>query len=479
MGQINMHPDEFRLLGYKAVDLIADNLQQLDQSVVRQPVPAALRDAIMSEPLPQDGLDAIELVERFANEVQPYPMGNSSPRFMGWVNSTPAPLGFIAELLAASLDPSVAGGDHAATYVEHAVLRWMKEIMRFPADAGAVLVSGGSVANLTCLGAMRHAVTNGKDRAEGLNAAGAPMTLYTSTEGHSCIQKAIEILGFGSQNLRKIPVDADFCMDLEALKAQITADRQAGFRPVCVIASAGTVNTGALDPFADLADLCTEEKLWLHLDASYGGVGILAEQTASYYTGIERADSIAMDQHKWMYIPVECGCALVKDARLMRDTYSLVPDYLRDDRSLPWFSEFSIQQTRGFRALKLWMVLQQVGVNGYRKLIDQNITLANSLAEKIRAHPEFELVAKGPLSIVCFRYTPQGLAGDDTQAIDALNRRLVPIIMNGGQAFLTSAELNGRPVLRACIVNFRTTEADLNAVLEAVLSAAEQLDAEG
>ncbi len=469
---IDLSVDEFRRLGYQAVDLIAQQLAQVAQAPVRRPVPDALKEAIMSQPLPQDSQPAEAILERFRQEVQPYPMGNSSPRFMGWVNSPPAPLGIIAELLAASMDPSVAGGDHAATYVEHAVLNWMKEIMGYPRSAGAVLVSGGSVANLVCLGAMRHAVTGGADRAEGMGrSVPAPLVIYTSTEGHSCIQKAVEILGFGSKYLRRIPVDAQYRMDLSALKAQIAADRQAGLQPACVVASAGTVNTGAIDPLQEIADLCAAERLWLHVDGSYGGVAILDEEIAKLYQGIERADSIAIDQHKWLFIPVECGCALVKDARLMRDTYSLVPEYLRDDRGLPWFSEFGIQQTRGFRALKLWMVLQQVGVSGYRGCIHRDIALADSLATRISTHPHFELVAKGPLSVVCFRYTPEG-----AMDVDALNRAIVPLIMNGGQAFLNGTELNGRPVLRACIVNFRTTEADLDAVLAAVESAAALYD---
>ncbi len=466
---IDLSPDEFRALAYQAVDLIAAQLEQLRDQPVRRPVPAGLRDKLMEQPLPQEGASPSELIDRFAEEILPYPMGNSSPRFMGWVNSPPAPLGIIAEMLAAALDPSVAGGDHAATYVEHGVLNWMKDIMGYPRSAGAVLTSGGSVANLIGLGAMRHALTSGADRDGGFYEAGAPLVIYTSVEGHSCIQKAVELLGFGSRYLRRLPVDPGFRIDLDALRRQIALDREAGLRPGCVVASAGTVNTGAIDPLAEIADLCMAEHLWFHVDASYGGMGILAPQVSGLYQGIESADSIAIDQHKWMYAPVECGCALVQDAKLMRDTYSLVPSYLRDDRSLPWFSEFSIQQTRGFKALKLWMLLQQVGVKGYSDLIGGNIELANALAKKIEARGDFELVAKGPLSVVCFRYTPSGVAD-----VDALNRALLPRLQNGGQAFLTGADLNGRPVLRACIVNFRTTAADLDLVLEAVIAASKE-----
>jgi aromatic-L-amino-acid/L-tryptophan decarboxylase len=464
---VDLSPEEFRRLAYQAVDLIVAQLEQVREQPVRQPVPEPLRAALMNQPLPREGAAPEALIERFAQEVQPYPMGNSSPRFMGWVNSPPAPLGIIAEMLAAALDPSVAGGDHAATYVEHGVLNWMKEIMGYPREAGAVLTSGGSVANLVGLGAMRYAMTSGAARTSGFYGQEAPLVIYTSVEGHSCIQKAVEILGFGSQYLRRLPVDADCRLDMTALRQQIAADRQVGLRPACVAASAGTVNSGAIDPLAEIADLCAAEGMWFHIDGSYGGVGILAPQTAGLYDGIERADSIAIDQHKWLYVPVECGCALVRDAKLMRDTYSLVPSYLRDDRALPWFSEFGIQQTRGFRALKLWMLLQQMGVDGYRELIGRNIDLTRRLAEKIRARPDFELVALGPLSIVGFRYCPPGV-----EDVDALNRALLPRLQNGGQGFLTSAELNGRIMLRACIVNFRTREEDLDAVLEAVVAAA-------
>lgn len=296
------------------------------------------------------------------------------------------------------------------------------------------------------------------------------MTIYTSTEGHSCIQKAVELLGFGSQYLRKVPVDSEFRLDMTALRKLVYHDRQAGMQPVCVAASVGTVNTGAIDPLWQLVEFCAEEKLWLHLDASYGWAAILAESTAPLYRGIAQADSIAIDQHKWFFIPIECGCALVKDAALMRDCYSLVPPYLRDEQSLPWFSEYGIQQTRGFKALKLWMVIQQVGVTGYAELITRNIELARLLVQKIKLHPDFEFIASGPLSIVCFRYKPSFV-----KDVDTFNRQMLPILMNAGRAFVTGAELHGQFAIRACIVNFRTTETDLEQVLQAVIEAGEQL----
>jgi aromatic-L-amino-acid decarboxylase len=309
-------------------------------------------------------------------------------------------------------------------------------------------------------------------RARGFRDEAAPMVVYTSAQGHSCIEKAVELLGIGHDYLRKIPTDHDQRIDLDLLKAQIAADRAAGLRPVCVAASAGTVNTGAIDPLDALADLCAAEQLWFHIDGAYGGVGVLAEQTAGLYTGMERADSLAIDPHKWLYMPVECGCVFVRDAQAMRDTFSLTPPYLRDDANLPWFSEFGPQQTRGFRALKLWMVLQQIGEQGYRELISRDIGLARALQARIRARPEFELIAAGPLSVTCFRYTPPG-----AHDLDALNRRLLDLVQRLGQVFLTSTQLDGMFVLRACVINFRTSEADLEVLLDVLAEAGQRVQA--
>jgi aromatic-L-amino-acid decarboxylase len=463
---IDHSPETFRALGYQAIDMIVERLTAQAELPVRQPVPAETRERLMHSPLPTEGTDPADLMNILAELVLPYPMGNSSPRFFAWVNSPPAPMAILAELIAAAQNPSVAGGDHSATYIEHGVLNWIKEIFGFPVDAGALLTSGGSVANLIPLGVMRHVKAEGDVRATGFQGESAPMVIYTSTQGHSCIQKAVELLGFGSDSLRKIPVDADYCMDVKALEAQIAADRAAGLRPACVAANAGTVNTGAIDPLDALADLCEREGLWFHVDGAYGGFGILAEQTTGLYRGIERADSLAIDPHKWLYLPVECGCCIVRDTQAMRNAYSLTPPYLRDDRVLPWFSEFGIQQTRGFKALKLWMTMQQIGLDGYRELISRDIALAQKLQEKIRGRSDFELVTTGPLSVTCFLYRPQNVeAGAD---VEALNRKLIPLVQAEGQVFITGTELEGRFALRACIVNFRTSEADLDLLLDVI-----------
>jgi aromatic-L-amino-acid/L-tryptophan decarboxylase len=465
---LDLSPDQFRELGYRAIDILAEQLASIRDTPTRCPVPDDLREQIIGQPLPVEPRDPSELLDAFAETLLPYPMGNQSPRFFGWVNSPAAPLGVLAELLAAGLDPSVAGGDHAATYVEHAVLNWLKTIMRFPSDSGAILTSGGSVANLIGLAVMRRVKAQGDIRAQGFHGEPWPMVVYTSTEGHSCIEKAVELLGIGHDYLHKIPVDAEFRIDVNQLKAQIAADRAAGLRPVCVAASAGAVNTGAIDPLDAIADVCRAEDLWFHIDGAYGGLGILASQTDGLYRGMERADSLAVDPHKWMYVPVECGCALVRDKQAMRNAFSLVPPYLRDDKALPWFSEFGIQQSRGFKALKVWMTMQQIGERGYRELITRDISLAKALQERIRNRSDFELLAAGPLSVTCFRYAAPG-------DLNALNRRLLDTVQREGKVFLSSTELNGQFALRACIVNFRTEEADLDVLLDVLAEAGRRL----
>ena len=464
---IDIAPEEFRRLGYRAIDLLTEHFAALSQGPCRLPVPEDVRRELMEAPIPTEPADADALLDDVAANILSYPMGNGSPRFFGWVNSSAAPLCTLAELLAAGLNPSVAGGDHAATYVEHAVLRWMRQVVGFPAGGGGILTSGGSVANLIGLAVMRHVKTQGRVRTLGMGGTQPALIVYTSTEGHSCIQKDIELLGIGHSNLRRIPCTPEWRMDVPALEAQIADDRAAGLTPACVAASAGTVNTGTIDPLDRIAELCRAERIWFHVDAAYGGPAALVPELADLYRGLEQADSVAIDPHKWMYVPVECGCALVRDAQAMRDAFSLVPPYLRDDTALPWFSEFGIQQSRGFRALKLWIALRHIGLSGYRRLISRDIALARALQQRLREAEDFELVAAGPLSVSCFRYRPSTSPAAEAD-VDRLNRNILEAVQSAGHVFLTGTELHGRFVLRACIVNFRTRESDLDALLDAI-----------
>jgi glutamate/tyrosine decarboxylase-like PLP-dependent enzyme len=465
--------DEIRRIGYRVVDLIADHLAGLRDKPVFRPVPADLAERVVSTPAPVDGASADDILREFRDTIEPYPFGNGHPRFWGWVNSPPSVMGVFADALAAAMNPSCAGGNHAAIYVEREVIQWFRELLGFPASAMGLLVSGGSVATLTALGIARHVKSGVDVRAAGLRGAPQPFRVYQTSEGHSCARKAVELLGLGSEAIRIVPATSDYRMDVGALDRAIAGDVAAGMRPIAVVASAGTVNTGAIDPLDDVADVCARHDVWLHVDAAYGGPAILSGEYRDQLAPMARADSVALDPHKWMFVPVEAGFVIVRDGEAMRSAYSLVPPYIRTRGSssavmgLPWFSEYGVQQSRGFRALKVWMTMKQFGLAGHREAVEQNIALARYLADRIREAPDLELVASG-LSIVCFRY----VVSDVSDVSDTINKRLLEQLQLGGEAFLSSTELGGRFVLRACIVNYHSTRADIDRMLAAVRSIA-------
>ena len=469
--------EELRRLGHAVVDLLVEHLAGDDAARAFRPYPNERARAMLAEPLPEHGEDADAVLARVAADVLPYPFGNGHPRFAGWVNGPPVPLAVLAEALAAAMNPSVAGGNHGATYVEHQVLHWLKDLVGFPVDGMGLLVSGGSAATFHALAVARHRATDGRVRAEGLRQGGRKLTVYTSTEGHSAIAKAVEALGLGTANLRRLPVDGDRRLRVDALRHALVHDRAAGRVPMAVAVSAGTVNTGAIDPLGAVADLCARERVWLHVDGAYGAPAVLDPGHREALAPLARADSVALDPHKWLSAPVDAGAVLVRDADLMRSTFSLVPPYLRQQSDpdgvgwLPWFSEYGTEQTRAFRALKVWVALRLHGRAGYAASISRDIALAGRLAELADAHPDLELVAHG-LSIVCLRCRPPGVPDG---ALDALNRRVLTAIQLGGEAFLSGTELDGRPVLRACFINPRTTAADVERIAELVASTAIEL----
>jgi aromatic-L-amino-acid/L-tryptophan decarboxylase len=473
---LGLDADEFRRIGHRAVELAAAYLEGLRARPVFRPMGPEQRQALLALPLPEHGADPGAILDAVAERVLPHPMGNGHPRWFGWVNSPPSPVGAVADLLAAALNPSCAGGDHAAIYLEHCAVRWLMELVGFPTEGSmGLLVSGGSMASLTGLAAARHraATLDGWDvREEGLQGGRPPLTLYLSEEGHSCLRKAAELLGLGRAATRTVPIDDQLRIDVRALRSAIDADRSAGRRPFCVAASAGAVNTGAIDPLEELADLCDEQGLWLHVDGAYGAFGVLDPVAAPRFAGLGRVHSLALDPHKWLSVPVECGCVLVRDGALLRDAFSLVPPYIRTEAGrgfggLPWFSEYGFQQTRGFRALKLWMTLQQAGRAGLAAHVARHNALARDLAARIDADPDFERLAPVTLSIVCFRYAPEGLRGDDAR-LDELNKAIMHEVQAGGEAFLTNTILRGRFALRACILHFDTTADDVAALVAVV-----------
>jgi aromatic-L-amino-acid/L-tryptophan decarboxylase len=467
--------DEIKRIGYRAVDMIAEHLTTLPEKPVFRPFPAELAAKYLGSKAPESGQEADDILTTFAREIEPYPFGNGHPRFYGWVNSPPVVLGIFAEALAAAMNPSCAGGNHAAIYVEREVINWFKQIVGFPPESIGLLVSGGSIAALTGLAVARQAQCGFDIRTHGVQGTSAQLKFYRTGEGHGCHQKAIELMGIGSENLRSVDHDRSLRMNPSALDDAIREDRQNGNLPVAVIASAGTVNTGAIDPLDEIADVCAKHKVWLHVDGAYGALAILDRQYAKQLSGLSRADSVALDPHKWLYVPVEAGVVLVRDARQMRATFSLVPPYLQTDGKtegvggLPWFSEYGFQQTRGFRALKVWMALRYHGLSGYRSSIQRDIRLAELLANSLRTSEDFEVFEPQSLSVVCFRYAPAELR-DNVQKVDDLNKGVLEKVQLGGQAFLSSTVLDGRFWLRACIINPRTCEEDLEELILNLMS---------
>lgn len=486
-GVLTLDAEAFRAAGHAAIDLAADYLGSMRDRPAFQPMTPAQRDLLMDAALPRQGADIGEILDHFAENVMPFPLGNGHPRFYGWVNSSPSPVGILADLLAATMNPSCAGGDHAAIYVERAAVRWLMELIGFPTNGSmGLLVSGGSMASLTCLTTARHWAAKKagwNDRADGLQRAMPAMTLYLADEGHSCMRKAAELLGLGSANTRLIPVDANGRMIVAELNAAIEADLADGHYPFCVAASAGTAMTGAIDSLLEIADLCEHYDLWFHVDGAYGALGVLDDRLADRYAGMERANSVALDPHKWLSVPVECGCALVRDGVLLRDTFSLVPSYVRTEEGkgvggLPWYSEYGFQQSRGFRALKLWMTLLYAGHEGVKAHITRQNDLARALAELIDADPLFERSAPVELSIVCFRMIPDGIAGDDAH-LNGFNQRIANAVQSSGEAFITSGVFNGQTVLHANTLNGETTLDDVRALLPAIRRIAESIGIDG
>ena len=468
----SLDPDDWdglRVLGHRMVDDMLTYLRTVRDRPVWRPIPADVR-ARFRGPVPHDPQGAERAYADFRDYVLPHPMGNIHPRFWGWVMGTGTPLGALADMLAAGMNPNMGGGDHVANQVEAQVLDWCKEMLGFPADASGLLVSGGSMANLVGLAVARSARAGFDIRKRGVRGATGPLTVYGSVEMHSSIQKGVELLGLGSDALRQVPVNAEFEIDVAALERMVTEDRTAGCRPICVIGNAGTVGTGAIDDLRGLAAVAARERLWFHVDGAFGALAVLVPEFRPRLAGMEVADSIAFDLHKWMYVPFEAGCTLVRDADAHRRAFALRPDYLTHaERGLAagnlWFSDYGIQLTRGFRALKVWMLLKEHGLDKYARLVRQNIDQARYLAELIREAPDLELLAPVPLNIVCFRYVAQHR---DDAALDALNQELLIQLHEQGIAVPSNLTLGGRFALRVAITNQRSRREDFDLLVSEV-----------
>ncbi len=466
--------ETMRALGHRMVEDMLTHLQARRDKPVWQHAPNGLK-AQFDQPLPLDPQPPECVYQEFLENVLPYPIGNDHPRFWGWVFGTGTLMGAYAEFLAAVMNTNSGDLDHhSAIHVEKQVMEWCKQMLGYPISASGLLTSGCSAANLIGLAVARNTRFPGDLRRSGLQSNGPRMVLYASQEIHGSISRAVEILGLGREALRKVPVNAAYQVDLEVLSARIAEDRQAGHLPFCVVGAAGTANTGACDDLDALADLCQREGLWLHVDGAFGAWAVLAPEARHLVSGMERADSLAFDLHKWMYMPFEIGCLLVRHAEAHRDTFSQAAVYLAregDGRGLtggdlPWFTDYGFQLSTGFRSLKAWMSLKGVGVRKYGRLIQQNLDQVQYLAELVRAAPELELCAPVPLNILNFRFIHPKM---DQPTLNALNNEILVRLQESGLAVVSGTTLGGRFVLRVGHTNHRTRREDFELLVDEVV----------
>lgn len=458
-----------RAVARHAVDDAIGYLRDIRDRPVWRNMPNEVRNGFQV-PLPHSPTPLSEVYREVAETVMPYPMGNIHPRFWAWYMGSSNFTGALADFLAAIQGSNLGGGNHAAARMDQQVVDWCKEMIGFPASTSGSLVSGGSMANTVALLVARNVKAGVDVRERGVAAIERPLRFYASDQLHSCHRKAIEAMGLGNRALQRIPTGDDLRLDLQALGSAIARDRAAGFQPACVIANAGTVNTGAIDDLEAIADLAARENLWFHVDGCIGALIAIAPDNRHRVRGLERADSVALDPHKWLHAPFEVGCVLVRDAAAHRASFSLEQEYLgRAPRGLAaadWLYEYGLQTSRGFRALKVWMALKQHGVEKFGRLIDQNIAQGHYLDELIASEPQLEIAAPTTINIVCFRYRGSGL---DENALRNLNVEIMMRLQEDGIAAISDTTLHGMHCLRVAINNHRTRRSDLDLLVREVV----------
>jgi glutamate/tyrosine decarboxylase-like PLP-dependent enzyme len=478
---------EFRALGHRLVDQVAGFLESLPRGpVTHDESPSAVREALgLTGPLPEKGTDPGPLLDQTAQLLFAHSLFNGHPRFFGYIAAPPAPIGILGEFLAAAVNPNVGAWmlSPAATEIESQTVRWIAELIGYPAQCGGLLVSGGNMANFVCFLAARAEKADWDVRQHGVAGdSGRRLRVYASAETHTWIQKAADLAGLGTASIRWIATDKQLRMDVAALRRQIEADAAAGHVPCLVVGTAGSVSTGAVDPLPEIAALCRERNVWFHVDGAYGGFAAAVPEASADLRALGQADSVAVDPHKWLYAPLEAGCALVRDPELLRAAFSYHPPYYHFEERATNYVDYGPQNSRGFRALKVWLALKQVGAAGYRRMIADDIQLSQAMARAVDAHAELQLVTQG-LSIATFRYVPRDLRtklGEEEgeRHLDALNRALLDRLQRGGETFVSNAIVGSRYVLRACIVNFHTTQADVEALPDIVARAGRAVDAQ-
>ncbi len=474
----------FRQLSHRIVDDSLDYLRDVRERAVWQNMPDSVREKY-SAPVPQQGEGVEAVYAELTRDLMPYPMGNIHPRFWMWYMGSSNATGALGDYLAATVGSNLGGGNHAAAEMDKQVVDWCRQMIGLPEGSSGTLTSGGSMANIIALTVARNVMARTKCdvdiREDGVAAIAKPLRFYTSDQAHSCHQKGVEMLGLGNRALRRIASKPDLTMDVEALEKAIAQDRAAGLTPACVIATAGTVNTGAIDDLEAIHALCKREGLWFHVDGCIGALIAIAPQNRKLVAGIEKADSVALDPHKWLHAPFEVGCALIRDRSAHLATFALTPEYLEIAKrgiaaSDNWLHEFGPQTSRGFRALKVWMALKEHGVEKFGRLIDQNIAQAHHLAGLIERSERLELIAPTVINIVCYRYDPGGLSQGELKAI---NTEIMLRLQEAGTAAVSDTTVSGVHCLRPAITNHRTRREDIDLLASETLRLGDELIAEG
>jgi len=456
---------ELRRLGHRMLDDMLDYVEHIRTRPVWQPMDPAVRAGLHGD-LPVHAAGLSEVHADFLRYVMPYATGNVHPGFMGWVHGGGTVVGMLADMLAGGLNANCGGRDHAPIEVERQITDWLRSLFGFPEESTGLFVTGTSMANFIALLVARRSALGADTRRSGIGSAGASLAAYASTAAHACIARAMDYSGLGSNALRLIPVDRDQRIDLDALRRAIAIDRRSGLAPFMLIGNAGTVDIGAIDDLDSLSRIAASERLWLHVDGAFGALGVMCPEIAPRLAGIERADSLALDFHKWAQVPYDAGFVLVRDGAVHRDTFAAPADYLRrETRGLAagdfWPNDFGPDLSRGFRALKTWFTLRVYGTQALGDSMARNCRVARHLEARVAAEPRLELLAPVPLNIVCFRYRGK--------EADALNSAIVADLQESGIAAPSTTRIGGQLAIRAAIFNHRTQERDVDGLVDAIL----------
>jgi len=468
--------EAFRRLSHSALDDAINYLRDVRQRPVWKPVPEEIKQGLR-KPLPIEP-QSVEITYReFLEKIFPYPTGNIHPRFWGWVHGTGLATGVLAEMMSAAMNSNCGGRDHGALYVERQVIDWCRQIIGYPEEGSGVLVSGTSMGSVIALAVARNARAGCDVRSKGVACAGKKLVAYASSEAHSSVLKALELIGLGRESLHTVPVDEEFAIDPAALQRAIEEDRRSGKQPFCVVGCAGTVNTGALDDLDALASICHREGLWFHVDGAFGALCRLNDSLRPLVRGIERSDSVAFDFHKWMYVQYDGGCVLVRDGQLHKLVFAARPDYLQhSERGLAgggeWFTDLGPELSRSFRALKIWFAFKENGTRRLGRMVEKNCRQARYLARLVEATPALELLARPTLNIVCFRYRNPRMAEKE---IDRVNRDIVADLQERGIAAPSTTRIRGRLAIRVAITNHRSMREDFDWLVKSVLQLANEL----